>query len=540
VKGFEVSPDAIKRAAHGVGSLASRVDGFQQATAKALESVSGSHPWGLIGKPMQWEFQSLATEFQKHLDHMTGAIKGAQKRLGNTAAAYTTAELAILETLGRAGQVGDETHGSGLRQLNPASQFYLHHHFWNGAILASPNSLGMLGATALDALRLTGDAESNDKYNVATDIAMLTADGSMAALSVYSDVLQVRTDPLGWLIRCGVGFLLNAFYWTKIVTDSVTGDPIATGQAAYNFDSIAQGCRSLAHDLEQAVGETIGNGSWHGEAADAARKRLTALRNGITATADCADMTAALLQLASTIITDLEFIVRGLISDLITWVIMTWFAAQLLAAETFGTSEAAAVARITSASATTLGRVQKLITLATTMVQRVLATASRLITRLGDVKQRSFAALLRSPAGQKHMNADAFGGARFNASVVRKDAGRGKHARIKLSHLYMSWGKQIKRGAVNNTLHTWGFHGYLSDEKGKAYPDGKPRIKPMKRMIPDGNGGMRGVTNYAAIVGYSLKTVLPFGRALQYRLRAGDTPSDREIDQDLDLWGAPG
>lgn len=380
--GFTVSTDAIRQAADGVGSLASRVDDFQQNTGRAVESLSGAHPWGLIGKPMQQEFLSLATEFQGHLDHMAGAIKGAQKRLHNTVAGYTATEFAILQTLGRTGDNGNGGNGKQLRQLNPASRFYRDHRLANGAITALPSSLGLLGATALDTWRLVGDAESDDKYNISTDIAAITADASMAGMFTISDILQVRTDPLGWLIRGGLGFLLNAFYWTKTVTDWVTGDPIATGQAAYNFDSIAQGGRALAGDVERALAETIS--TWQGEAADAARKRLTALQDGIAATGGCADKTAALLQLASAIITDVEAIVRGVINDLVTWVVMTWISAQLVAAGTWGTSQIAATARITSASMTALGRLQKLIMLTTTFIQRIRTIVRRLTTRLGQ------------------------------------------------------------------------------------------------------------------------------------------------------------
>jgi hypothetical protein len=304
LRGFIHSGPGVGEVRLGVTALNSRVDGLYDSTGAITRSLSDSDRWGLL-RPLRQDFLSLTNDFEGHVRHLAEAIDGAGKRLDDAAVLYSAAESACLHVLGAAGQAEKE----GIRRLNPASRFYQEHRDLNGLVTAMPGVVGSLGAASLHTLRLAGDATSDDKYNIGTDLAMLVTDASIGLLSFRSDYTHLRTDPFGFLLRFGVPFLLNAFYWTKDVADRLTGDPIATGQAAYGFDSIAESCHRLAADLGTAIDQTLD--AWQGTAADVARERLTDLRDGITDTAGGADGVAALLQLVSSLITDLETIVRG-------------------------------------------------------------------------------------------------------------------------------------------------------------------------------------------------------------------------------------
>ncbi|GLY72926.1 hypothetical protein [Actinoallomurus iriomotensis] len=531
--GYIASAGAVGSAARGVETLATRVETFHRATGDATRALSPEHVWGLL-RSLRQDFLSLAAEFEQHLDHMSGAIDGAKKRLHATGTHYSSAETACLRVLAK---VGDE-YGDGrrLRQLNPASRFYQDHRAWNGVITSLPMAAGTLGSAALHTWRFFGDLDSDDKYNIGTDIALLVTDASAAFLAVRSNYANIIADPIGFLARGGVSFLLNAFYWTKTVADRLTGDPIATGQAAYNFDSIAQGCRKLATDLDETMHRTLGE-TWQGIAADTARQRLTEVRDGIADTAGSADRTAALLQLVSSLITDVEAIIRGMISEVVVWAVVAWLSAQLAAAETLGASELAAAQRITAESSRTAGDVGRVMTVLAGMLRRVSGLVRRLRAELRQIKAKSFTALLRSTPGRKFMES-GYGGGRQTLSRVRADA-TGKHARINDFHVFVSTGKQTGRSAKNGVLRNFGFNQYWTDPSGKPYPFDQRKIRVLSYQVPDGQGGTRALNNYVGVAGSAASTVLPFGRAAQYWARGGDTAPGSDIDRELDLWETP-
>lgn len=534
--GFVAAPGAIHGAAHGVGALISQVAGFERVATQASGSLSGRHPWGLLGEVyLRSECTELMEEFQTHLRLMRAAFEGAQERLKGTASAYSAAERATAEMLASLGaKLGASGHEQ-LRQLNPASRFYRDHRTLNGMIVALPAPFGSLGASVLDTVRLCGDLSSDDKYNIGTDLAMLGADVTGAGLATFGSWYWFRGDPLGFLILVGLFFLVHAFYWTKDAADWVTGDPVRIGQAAYNFDSIAEGCRKLARDFDGILKNDLGNDVWAGEAAEAARERLAALRDGIDATGRSADQVAAMLQLTSSIIACVEGLVIGIIYNLILWAVRIWFSAQLLAVETGGVSEAAAAARITTESAQTSIKVGRLIKLAARFMRYVAALMRRMVAALKDTQRRAFVALHRSSFGQKSLNYTY--GVRFTGRIVRRDAGRGKHAKIELRHLFVSWWKQAKRSLLAKSLNECGLATFPVDKKGNDYPNGKWRISPIRHDLVIG-GESRSISNYPGVFFIGAKTLLPFGRSGMYSWRAGDVAPAHVIDDKLDLWNA--
>ena len=224
--GYTASAGTISTAAHGIGALQSRVGEFHRSTDEAIHPLSGAHSWGLL-RPVRAEFLSLAAAFKEHLDHMSGAIDGAKKRLNDTAASYSAAETACLKVLAA---VGEKQHDQGIRELNPASRFYRDHRTWNGIITSLPTPLNRYGMAGMHAWRFYGDLTSDDKFNVVTDAATLISDFSLAGFTTKANYNFIRLNPLGYLTGVGLGFMLNAFYWTKYVVDWLTGDPIATGR----------------------------------------------------------------------------------------------------------------------------------------------------------------------------------------------------------------------------------------------------------------------------------------------------------------------
>ncbi|MFB9836743.1 hypothetical protein [Actinoallomurus acaciae] len=506
---------------------------FQKSNNEVTNTLSDESAWGLL-RPLRGDFLSLAEEFRRHLNQMSGAVDGARERLHTTSATYGSAEAASLGVLAETGR----TYGDGktLRELNPVSGFYQNHHAWYGVIMGLPASLGSIGNSALHGWRLFGDLSSDDKYNTGTDIAMFATDATAAILSTRADVQNLLIDPLGLLIRSGLSFLLNAFYWTKKVTDLLTGDPMATGQAAYGFDSIAEGCRRLAADIGSTSHRLLDD-RWQGVAAEDAGERLRDLTDGINDTARSADGIAALLQVISSLIADVEAIVRGMITSLVTWAVMLWFSAQLAAVETAGASEAVALQDITVQSGQTAGEVGRLLALLTSLIRRARGLVSRVRAEFQRVNERSFAALAHSGPGKSFIDSK-YGGGRQNMAVLREDAVHGRHAKVDNVHILVSTGKQASRTVVNGFLLNFGFLRSRYDSTGTAYPNGQRRIRVRSYQVPDGNGKYRELRNPVGVAGSIASTALPLGRALQYWHRGSGGAPASDTDRELDLWTA--
>ncbi|GAA4499911.1 hypothetical protein GCM10023191_047600 [Actinoallomurus oryzae] len=535
--GFQVDHHSVRLAGHGVDSLRSRVTDMQRVAKAASDSLDHFLPWGCLGEIfLRGKCISLMQAFHLHLDHMGKALGGAAERLGDTAHRYSETELAILQVLSAA---GENTAGrEGVRQLNWVSQFYQKHTNLYWGINYLPPPLGALGASGLNSARFVSDLRSDDKFNTSTDLAALTSSLVTAGFGFFSAKTAVRLNPLGYLTAFGLTFLLNYFQWTKRAADLVTGDPMRTGQAAYNYDSLAKSCHRLAQDLGTTLNRFLGNGAWRGKAAEAASKRLEALRDGIAETGRRADDVAAMLQLTSAIIGSVEGIVRAAINEVITWAVLTWMAASLLAAETGGVSEAAAIPKIAQRSAETATWVGRLIRLVGDAFRRIGALMQKLAVSFKSGYRRAFAALLNSSWGKKNM--EFINGSRYVGDVIRKDAvGRGRHAtitKIRAGHVAVSWVKQARRSSLNTVLSEWGLSRYLQDKSGKMLA--KQQLRPHSYTIAT-KKGTRYVRNYA---GMPVATVLfagPFARGWQYAHRSGSVESDGRIDDKLDLWSAP-
>ncbi|MGI5226959.1 hypothetical protein [Actinoallomurus sp. CA-142502] len=522
---------ALRRAASGIDLLLSRVAGFEQAAGQAAGSLAETHPWGLLGEVYLREgCTSMMNGFGEHLRHMNDALTGARDRIARSADTYSAAGEYCLDVLNSVRE--DQAAASGaLRQLNPASRFYNEHRILNGAMIALPYPLGSLGSSTLDGVRFIGDLTSGDPYNISTDLANLGADATQALFEIPQALIWISRNPLDYLVQTGITFLLNAFYWTKYLADCVTGDPIATGQAAYNYDSLAQGCHQLAKDLTTALNASLANGNWHGAAADAARDRLTMLRDGIDDTGRNADQIASLLQLTSSIMGAVEGIVKGTIAGVIFWAVKYWMAAQLVAAGTGGTSEIVVVAKIHEESAEAATRLGRLIKRVEAFLAKVAALLRRLGRSLQNTEKRAFTALRKSPWGEKFLNHKRGGQQPLNR--MRQDNGLGKHAVLEPRDVRRSIGIAAKEQPRIRLYDEYGLGRYRVDMNGELYPGGRSKTSPVRYSLkihePD-----KMTSNYAGVVFCTARSVLPFGRAIQYKLRADDAPPGATIDRELD------
>lgn len=532
--GFTFDGEGIRQAVKGIDELSARVGKFQRSADDAADSLSGFHPWGAIGEIyLRRETDELMAECQEHLRHLRKAFSGARDHLDQTGKTYATAETASAVLLSKVGNDGRAAEQNRLRQLNPASRFYRDHRLLNGLITEGPFPFNCIGSSVIHTLRFMGDLRSDDHYNIATDIANLAVDAPLGIVSFLEFYNTMRANPLNYLIRTIPYGILGSMYWTKWVADWVTGDPIATGQAAYNFDSIAEGCRRLAQELTDGLDESLSGGrAWGGTTAEGAADRLGTFRDGITETGNHADSVAAILQLASSIMGTVEGIVKGLIADLISWAVQIWFAAQLTVGISAGTSEIAAAAQISERSAATASEVSGLLRRVAALLRRLASLMKRLVQALDKGRRRAFIALSRSSVGQKTL-AHPYGSG-YIGELARLDIGIKKHAHLYPTYVVRGTLKQFSRSPAIRALSEFGFTRTAKNKRGELNPGGRYKIHPFR--YPVGKNS-RLITIYPIIAPFALRTLAPFGRALQYHLRADDASSDEATDRKLDVLG---
>ncbi|GAA2702929.1 hypothetical protein [Nonomuraea recticatena] len=512
------SPQAIDRAARGIDALSSLVGESRRVSNKAAASLAGPRAFGGLGEAvgLRDAYVEMANEFSACLKEMEEAIDGARDRLRAVAANLATADIASMAMFSMLAGTADEA--SKIRKLNPASEFYQNHRLLNGIIENLPWPLGALGRSALGAVRFMGDLTSGDKYNIITDLCALTLEISTFVFGVRAVRHTVAADPLNYLFVVVVQLGMKGLYWTKDLADFVTGDPLATGQAAYEYDSIAESCRKLVDQLEATINNNIGNGAWEGEAAEAARARIEGLRDGISHVGSTADSVAATLQLASSIIGTVEHIVIAIIADLLYFAVAIWFNAQFFAPATMGQSQVVAATRISNMSATAATTVGKLIQTAAIHLRQILKLVQRIVSRLQEVRKGAFAALRDSPWGRKHM--EFHFGAPYYVNQVRADAGLGRHAAITPIDLLRSERNRALRSPLRCTLQQYGFDLYRFDQKGNLLPQGNMRFSVIEFLTRDSEGKVVMRRNWWYVGGMSGLTLAPFGRFLQYDNRA--------------------
>ncbi|HET6286897.1 MAG TPA: PPE domain-containing protein [Amycolatopsis sp.] len=92
---------------------------------------------------------------------------------------------------------------------------------------------------------------------------------AMDGVSFGLDVLSMVLNPLGELVKAGVGWLMENLDFIREPLEILTGDPDLVQQAAQTWNNIAAELEGVAGDYEGALSTTSG---WDGDAAIAYRR----------------------------------------------------------------------------------------------------------------------------------------------------------------------------------------------------------------------------------------------------------------------------
>ncbi|MFS8098794.1 hypothetical protein LFM09_16825 [Lentzea alba] len=348
---FIVHPDEIAQCAKNVGALSATSTKLNDtATTASVPAIS----WGALGHllGMYEQYDALLGDLHGHFGKMTegfGKIDGA---LTATAQTYADNEKTTVDAFGKIVQTGLDTAsappmvsgGNATGNLGALGTSY-------GAQFSGSN----VGKQAAKSVPFGGSSYSLMKDATKLGDSIKSGDGAAIAkdtISVISDMNNFMqegmklagaiADPLNFLISKGLGWLLDVVAPLKQAVDLVSGDPAATSKAAGAFNDIARQTEDLARTFDDHLRD--GLQSWKSQAGDKAAEKLGSFHHGIEGTASTAGNVASVLQASSMFMQVAEDIIKGILSDLIEWLVVTWIAAQLAAIPTCGASEVAAAA----------------------------------------------------------------------------------------------------------------------------------------------------------------------------------------------------
>ncbi|HEY1179876.1 MAG TPA: hypothetical protein VGF17_27285 [Phytomonospora sp.] len=167
-----------------------------------------------------------------------------------------------------------------------------------------------------------------------TDWVTLAVDG----LSVGLDLLGVALNPLGELVKAGVGWLMEHIAWIREPLEMLTGDPGAITAVSQTWGNIAQEMAGTAAYYEESLG---GISTWAGEAADRYRANAAEYVNGLRALAAHSDDVGQGVAIAGMVVATERAIVFDMIASFISRIITQAIVAAAAAGPTLGGSMAA-------------------------------------------------------------------------------------------------------------------------------------------------------------------------------------------------------
>jgi hypothetical protein len=224
----------------------------------------------------------------------------------------------------------------------------------------------------------TSEALGKATENGGADVTSLASEGVAFLGSIGSAATGFAQDPLGWLVGQGLNFLISVVQPLEDAIHMVSGDGPALQQAAENFGAIAKGVAELRTKFDQELQSSVQ--SWGGNSAEVASTKLGEFAGGIDGVAGQAGEMAQLLQLSSMVMTIIEDVIKAILTELITWLIMIWIPALAAAVPSFGSSTAAAGAATGVRVATTGSRVSRIVA----RLRQLLAKIMEFLRNLGS------------------------------------------------------------------------------------------------------------------------------------------------------------
>lgn len=223
-----------------------------------------------------------------------------------------------------------------------------------------------------------------DGVDIAFGLGTIATDTTSFIQSSASTITDIATDPLGWLVGQGLNFLISAVQPIQDAIHFVSGDGPALGVAADNFSAIATGLDQLAKNFAEVADTSLAD--WKGDAGDAARRSLGEFAHGIGGVSAKSGDLAQMLQLSSMLMSFIEDLIKAILTELVTWLIMIWIPALAAAVPTCGASVATAGTASEVKLGTTTAKTTQKVSKVRELLQKILAWLQKMKAKLAATK----------------------------------------------------------------------------------------------------------------------------------------------------------
>ncbi|GGU34803.1 hypothetical protein [Lentzea flava] len=390
---FIVHPGELTTCARNIGALSGTSTKLNDAaTTASVPAVS----WGALGHllGLYEQYDGLLGDLHGHFGKMTEGFGKIDAALVATAQTYADNEKATADAFGKTLRTGLDnatappmvSGGKAKSNLGAIGGSYGDQYSGSNVGKQAAKLVPFGGSSyslMKDSSKLADDLKNGDGVAIARDVVTVLSDMN----NFMQDGMKLAgsiADPLNFLISKGLGFLLELVAPLKQAVDLVTGDPAATSKAAGTFNDIAKQTEELARTFDENLKE--GLRSWKSEAGDKAAEKLGGFHHGIEGTAATAGHIASLLQGSSMFMQVAEDIVKGILSDLIEWLVVTWIAAQLAAVPTCGASEVAAAGASTVEAGVSTAKATGEVNKVRSLIQKIMDVLRKIRAVLGRSK----------------------------------------------------------------------------------------------------------------------------------------------------------
>lgn len=213
-----------------------------------------------------------------------------------------------------------DRYGSDITQYSPVDSPGAGERIANDIPLAKP--VYGIAQEINDAVK--GDSSLVDAAGgIAADLGMLAAGGLMAI-----------KDPVFALANAGLTIVLELVTPLNDLLEMVSGDPGQMARQQEVWGQVQEALGALGEEVGTAVGTCIPN--WSGSAADAAYNQLYGLSAAIGAMSHEAGGIKQLLAWAEVVAQTIYDVIKSILSELVSWLIMRGLVALAASSFTFG------------------------------------------------------------------------------------------------------------------------------------------------------------------------------------------------------------
>jgi uncharacterized protein YukE len=226
-----------------------------------------------------------------------------------------------------------------------------------------------------------------DGFAIAEDISALVSgvrsgnwiDAAIGGVATGMDTLAMVFDPIGALASMGIAWLMEHIQPLKQALDSLAGDPGQISAFAQTWQNVATQARASGAELQDAVSRQAG--SWTGAAATAYQRHARSHEAALEGIAEGAGGIAEIVQGAGMLVATVRGMVRDLIADCISTLLVRLPIWAAEAGVTLGVATPVIVAQVSALVAKWAARIGKLLKALVNSIQQLVP----IIRRLGEL-----------------------------------------------------------------------------------------------------------------------------------------------------------